>query len=93
MGKKKALGRDTTGMIEVSIFSEDREGLAFIHSLLSSKGWVFPGYLEGSFKRDAWIPKESIDLFKAELTSACIPFGLEPHFIGETIVDITERSS
>ena len=85
--------------IPVNLFSPDREALDFIQSVLSDKGWFSPGRKApvhtntkspAGYRRDFWVTEGSLSLFKEDLKGACLPFNLEPHFLQDNVVAITE---
>ena len=86
--------------IPVNLFSPDREALDFIQSILSDKGWFSSGRggtLPASttksparYRRDFWVPEPALGTFREDLKGACLPFNLEPHFLQDNVVAITE---
>jgi len=102
MTKKVKMPLDTSFMVPVNLFSPDREGLDFIQSILCDRGWVSPwgGWVSGArepskdkspgYRRDFWVPEKDLEIFKEELVSACLPFNLEPHYLRDNVIAITE---
>ena len=89
--------------IPINLFSPSREGLDFIDSQLNHKGWFSPdrslpgtiyanprGGRKKGFRRDFWVESDELDKFKKDLEDACLPFGLEPHYLQDNIIAITE---
>ena len=73
----------------VSILSNSQEGLDFIQSILTDKGWITSGTDRGGeINSTSWlwqkfrgyfvVPEVDSEDFRRDLIGACLPWGLEP---------------
>jgi hypothetical protein len=98
VGKKVKF--DEGFMVPINLFSPDREALNFIESQLVDRGWVSPGWLNErhskrglqgpGYRKDFFVEEGSLNLFKDDLVNACLPFNLEPYYLKDNIIAITE---